>query len=63
MPKAQNIQATRKRHQRTLTATRGYFGNRSRLYKYAKQAVTRGLDMSLARGLELENRLGRLFIR
>ena len=41
MPKASNIAATRKRHQRTLTATRGYFGNRSRLYKYAKTAVTR----------------------
>ncbi len=41
MPKAQNIAATRKRHQRTLKATKGYFGNRSRLYKYAKDAVTR----------------------
>ena len=41
MPKAQNIQATRKRHQRTLRAAKGYFGNRSRLYKYAKDAVTR----------------------
>ena len=27
---------------------------------YAKQAVTRGLDLSLERGLELEVRLGRL---
>lgn len=41
MPKAQNIQATRKRHQRMLKAASGYFGNRSRLYKHAKQAVTR----------------------
>jgi enoyl-CoA hydratase/carnithine racemase len=29
----------------------------------AKQAVTRGLDMSLSEGLDLEKRLGRLFIR
>jgi enoyl-CoA hydratase/carnithine racemase len=29
----------------------------------AKQAVTRGLDMSLAEGLDLEKRLGHLFIR
>lgn len=41
MPKASNIAATRKRHQRTLEKTRGYFGNRSRLYKYAKDAVIR----------------------
>lgn len=41
MPKAQNIAATRKRHQRTLRAAKGYFGNRSRLYKYAKDAVVR----------------------
>ena len=29
----------------------------------AKQAVVRGLDMSLSEGLDFENRLGRLFIR
>jgi len=41
MPKARNVQATRKRHKRTLNAAKGYFGNRSRLYRYAKQAVIR----------------------
>jgi len=41
MPKASNIAATRKRHQRALRATKGYFGNRSRLYKHAKAAITR----------------------
>lgn len=41
MAKAQNIQATRKRHKRTLQATKGYFGNASRLYRYAKQAYDR----------------------
>lgn len=41
MPKAQNIQATRKRHQRTLVDAKGYFGNRSRLFKEARKAVTR----------------------
>ena len=29
---------------------------------YAKQAITRGLDLSLEQGLELEARLGRLLI-
>lgn len=41
MPKSQNIQATRKRHKRTLKASKGYFGNASRLYRYAKQAQDR----------------------
>lgn len=41
MPKAQNISATRKRHKRTLKLAKGYFGNASRLYRYAKQAVDR----------------------
>jgi large subunit ribosomal protein L20 len=41
MPKATNITATRKRHQRVKRAAKGYFGNASRLYRYAKQAVAR----------------------
>lgn len=41
MPKASNHGATRKRHQRTLKAASGYFGNKSRLYRYAKDAVER----------------------
>jgi len=41
MPRARNVQATRKRHKRTLQQTKGYFGNASRLYRYAKQAVDR----------------------
>ena len=41
MPKAQNHQASRKRRKRTLRATKGFFGNASRLYRYAKQASDR----------------------
>ncbi len=41
MPKAQSITATRKRRKRVLRQTKGYFGNASRLYRYAKQAVDR----------------------
>ncbi|KAF0094420.1 MAG: large subunit ribosomal protein L20 [Puniceicoccaceae bacterium 5H] len=41
MPKARNVAATRKRHQRKLKQAKGYFGNASRLYRYAKQAVDR----------------------
>lgn len=41
MPKSQNHTASRKRRQRTLRQTKGYFGNASRLYRYAKQATDR----------------------
>lgn len=41
MPKAQNIAASRKRRKRALNAAKGYFGNASRLYRYAKQANDR----------------------
>ena len=41
MPKVQNHQASRKRRKRTLRQTKGYFGNASRLYRYAKQANDR----------------------
>jgi large subunit ribosomal protein L20 len=41
MPKAQNHAASRKRRQRALRNAKGYFGNASRLYRYAKQANDR----------------------
>jgi large subunit ribosomal protein L20 len=41
MPKAQNIAASRKRRKRALKSAKGYFGNASRLYRYAKQANDR----------------------
>ncbi|MFA5257496.1 MAG: 50S ribosomal protein L20 [Opitutales bacterium] len=43
MPKAQNIQATRKRHKKILKRAKGYFGNKSRLYRYAKDQVEHSL--------------------
>ena len=41
MPRATNGPATRKRHKRVLKKTKGYFGNKSRLYRYAKDAILR----------------------
>ena len=41
MPRARNVGATRKKHQRAKRAAKGYFGNASRLSRYAKQAVDR----------------------
>ncbi|OIO58838.1 MAG: 50S ribosomal protein L20 [Verrucomicrobia bacterium CG_4_10_14_3_um_filter_43_23] len=42
MPRATNPQATRNRRKRFLKAAKGFFGNKSRLFRYAKDAVIRG---------------------
>lgn len=42
MPRARNVPATLKRRKRVLRKARGFFGNKSRLYRYAKDAVNRG---------------------
>ena len=41
MPKARNVAATRKRRKKVLKKAKVYFGNKSRLYRYAKGAVER----------------------
>ena len=41
MPKTRNAPATRKRRKRLLKKTTGYFGNKSRLFHYAKDALWR----------------------
>ncbi|MBO6102783.1 MAG: 50S ribosomal protein L20 [Opitutales bacterium] len=38
MPRVTNIVSTHARRKRVLKSTRGYFGNKSRLYKFAKDA-------------------------
>ena len=42
MPRARNVPATRKRRKKVLKKARGFFGNKSRLFRYAKDAVDRG---------------------
>lgn len=39
MPRATNSPASRKRRKKTLKLARGYFGNKSKLFRYAKDAV------------------------
>lgn len=39
MPRATNSPASRKRRKKVLKEARGYFGNKSKLYRYAKDAV------------------------
>ncbi|HCJ11582.1 MAG: 50S ribosomal protein L20 [Verrucomicrobia bacterium GWF2_51_19] len=41
MPRATNIVATHSRRKKMLKSARGYFGNKSRLFRYAKDAVQR----------------------
>lgn len=41
MPRATNAPATRARRKRTLKLAKGYFGNKSRLYVEARDAVER----------------------
>lgn len=42
MPRATNAVATRKRRKRVIKQAKGMFGNKSRLYRYAKDAIIRG---------------------
>lgn len=41
MPRVQNAVPTKKRRKRMLKKAKGYFGNKSRLFRYAKDAVWR----------------------
>ncbi len=42
MPKTRNAPASRARRRKVLNKAKGYWGNKSRLYRYAKDAVERG---------------------
>lgn len=42
MPRSRNVPTTLKRRKKVLRKARGYFGNKSRLFRYAKDAVERG---------------------
>jgi large subunit ribosomal protein L20 len=41
MPRATNAPASRERRKRVVTASSGYRGNRSKLFRYAKDAQTK----------------------
>jgi large subunit ribosomal protein L20 len=41
MPRVVNAVATKKRRKRLLERARGYFGNKSRLFRYAREEVRR----------------------
>ncbi|RME70291.1 MAG: 50S ribosomal protein L20 [Verrucomicrobia bacterium] len=44
MPRATNSPASRRRRKRVLNQAKGYFGNKSRLFRYANDAVKHALQ-------------------
>ena len=44
MPRATNAPASRNRRKRTLKQAKGYFGNKSKLFRYANEAVNHALQ-------------------
>jgi large subunit ribosomal protein L20 len=44
MPRVTLSPTRRRKHKRVLKAASGYWGARSRLYRFAKQAITRSLN-------------------
>ncbi len=62
MPKVTTSVASRKRRQRTLKAARGYFGNKSRLFRYAKDAVQHAGKYAYRDRRELRSELRSLWI-
>ena len=62
MPRARNVPATRKRRKKVLKKARGYFGNKSRLFRYAKDAVDRGEAYAYAHRRKRRTEFGQLWI-
>ncbi len=48
MARATNSPASRKRRKKVLKYARGYFGNKSKLYRYAKEAVQHAWQYAFA---------------
>ena len=48
MPRVTNSPASRKRRKRVLKYAKGYFGNKSKLFRYAKEAVQHGWQYAYA---------------
>ena len=46
MPRSTNATVTKKRRKKVLNATKGFFGNKSRLFRYAKDALQRSRKYS-----------------
>jgi large subunit ribosomal protein L20 len=44
MPRSTNAAASRRRRKKVVASAKGFWGNRSRLYRYAKDAIEHGLQ-------------------
>lgn len=62
MPRVVNAVATKKRRQRVLRTTRGYFGNKSRLFRYAKDAMWRAGKFAYRDRKKLKTEMRQLWI-
>lgn len=62
MPRVVNAVATKKRRQRVLRATRGYFGNKSKLFRYAKDALWRSGKYAYRDRKKLKTEMRQLWI-
>lgn len=62
MPRVTNAVATRKRRKRVLKKAKGYFGNKSRLYRYAKGAVERAEHFAYQHRRKRKGEFRRLWI-
>ena len=62
MPRVVNAVATKKRRKRVLRATRGYFGNKSRLFRYAKDALWRAGKFAYRDRKKLKTEMRQLWI-
>ena len=64
MARATNSPASRKRHKKVLKYARGYFGNKSKLFRYAKEAVQHAWQYAyIARKKKKSDRRGLWIVR
>ena len=64
MARATNSAASRKRHKKTLKYAKGYFGSKSKLFRYAKEAVQHAWQYAyIARRKKKADRRGLWIVR
>ena len=62
MPKTRNVPASRARRRKVLSKAKGYWGNKSRLFRYAKDAVERGEKYAYRDGRKKKTEFRQLWI-
>lgn len=62
MPRVTNAVATKKRRKRVLSSTKGYFGNKSRLFSYAREAQRRSGTFAYAHRRKKKSEMRQLWI-